>query len=244
MSTMEHTTEQGRRAEEFVSELRGTLAGRLQAASLFGSAARGEWIEGVSDINVLVLVDDIDAPLLARTAPIAQSAAAHGITPLVMEVEEWRRAADVFTIELADMKDASVPLFGTDPAAVLPVQPAILRLQAEREMRAKLLHLHGAMLMTADDAERLGAILVHALPSFAAYLRALLRLAGEAVPRDTRTVIEAACRHAGADPVPFLRVLDARLAGGSFQLRLDDPLADAFNTTAETIAACIDNFGR
>jgi hypothetical protein len=137
-----------------------------------------------------------------------------------------------------------VPLFGTDPASVLPVQPDILRLQAEREMRAKLLHLHGAMLMTSDDPARLGGILVRALPSFTAYLRALLRLAGEPVARDSHTVIEVGCRTAGADPIPFLRVLDARRAGGAFQIQLDDPIADAFNTTAEKISACIDNFGR
>lgn len=231
-------------AETFVRELRSAVAGGLQAATLFGSAARGEWLEGISDVNVLVLLDRIDPAVLERAAPPARAAMARGVTPLLMEVDEWRRAADVFTIELADMKDASVPLFGDDPAAVLPVNPQILRLQAERELRAKLLHLHGALLVAADDRRRLGQTLLHALPSFAAYLRAALRLAGRPVPRTSREVIEAAGALTGADSAAFLRVLEARASGGNLELRLTDPLVDGFNRAAARLSAYIDAFGR
>jgi predicted nucleotidyltransferase len=231
-------------AESFVRDLRGALAERLQAAALFGSAARGEWLEGISDVNVLVLLDRIDPAVLERAAPTARTAMARGVTPLLMEVDEWRRAADVFPIELADMKDASEPLFGDDPAAVLPVHPQTLRLQAERELRAKLLHLHGALLVAADDRKRLGQILVHALPSFTAYLRAALRLAERPVPRGSREVIEAASTLTGADGTPFIRVLDARHAGGKLELRLTDPLVDGFNQAAARLSAYIDAFGR
>jgi predicted nucleotidyltransferase len=231
-------------AESFVHELRGALAERLQAATLFGSAARGEWLEGISDVNVLVLLDRIDPAVLGRAAPAARTAMARGVTPLLMEVDEWRRAADVFTIELADMKDASVPLFGDDPAAALPVHPQILRLQAERELRAKLLHLHGALLVAAEDRARLGQILLHALPSFTAYLRAALRLADRPVPRTSNEVIDAASALTGADGDAFLRVLDARTSAGKLEVSLSDPLVDGFNRAAARVSAYIDAFGR
>jgi predicted nucleotidyltransferase len=231
-------------AETFVRELRGALAERLQAAALFGSAARGEWLEGISDVNVLILLDRIDPTVLERAAPASRTAMARGVTPLLMEVDDWRRAADVFTIELADMKEASVPLFGDDPASVLPVHLQILRLQAERELRAKLLHLHGAFLIAADDRKRLGQILLHALPSFLAYLRAALRLAGKAVPRSSREVIEEASALSGADGAAFLRVLEARTSRGELALRLTDPLVDGFNRAAARLSAYIDAFGR
>lgn len=231
-------------ADTFVAALRAAVGDRLRAAALFGSAARDEWIEGISDVNVLVLLDRIDAGVLERAAPAARTAAAGGVAPLLMEVEEWHRAADVFAIEVADMKEARVPLHGDDPVASLQVDASALRLQAERELRGKLLHLHGAMLMTADDPKRLGQILVHALPSFSAYLRAALRLANTPVPRTTADVIAAGARLTDTDPAPFTRVLDARSAGGDLELRLSDPLADQFNRSATTILAFIDNFGR
>jgi hypothetical protein len=231
-------------AASFVDDVRGALGERVRAATLFGSAARGEWIEGTSDVNVLVLLDDIDAPLLARASPAARSASSGGVTPLLMDVDEWRRGADVFTIELADMQQAAVPLYGHDPVVGTPIQPHILRLQAERELRGKLVHLHSAMLMCAGDGERLGAIFVRALPSFLTYLRAALRLAGETVPGSSADVIAAGCRLTGAQPGPFREVLAARTGGHALNVALDQPLADEFNTAAERLAAWIDTHGR
>ena len=230
-------------AETFVRDVRSAVGDRVTAAALFGSAARGEWLEGISDVNVLVLLDRLDTELLARAGPAARAAAARGVTPLMMELAEWRRAADVFTIELADMKEAATPLVGADPVADLPIDMKILRLQAERELRAKLLHLHGAMLM-ADDRKRLGQIVIHALPSFLAYLRTALRLSGTAVPPSSREVIEAGSTLVAFDAGPFLRVLDARTSGGELQLSPDEPLADGFNTAAARLSAFIDDFGR
>jgi predicted nucleotidyltransferase len=237
-------TDPRRLADEFVTALKRDLGERIAAAALFGSAVRDEWIEGVSDVNVLVLVDDIDAALLGRAAPAARTAMARGVRPLIMERDEWRRAADVFAIELADMKDAHVALHGPDPAAGYVIQNPILRLQAERELRGKLLHLHSGMLMAADDRKRLGQLFIHALPSFITYMRTALRLAGQPVPARSGEVIEAAARLTGAAAAPFTRVLRARTSGEAFQLGLSDPVADSFNTSAEQLATHIDAHGR
>lgn len=233
-----------RQAESFVGELGTAVGERLRAATLFGSAARGEWIDDLSDINVLVLVDSIDAALVGRAAPAVQAAVGRGITPLVMELDEWARAADVFAIEVADMQDAGVPLLGEHPAAGAELQPAKLRLQAERELRGKLLHLHAGMLLAATDRARLGSLLIRALPSFTTYLRAALRLSGQPVPRSSRDVIVAGCMLCGAQPDAFMSVWDARADRGELELSLSDPLVDSFNTAASRLAAWIDAFGR
>jgi hypothetical protein len=230
-------------ARTFVGELRGAVGDRLQAATLFGSAARGEWIEGVSDVNVMVLLDTLDAPLLATAAPPVRHAIEAGVVPLVMEMDEWRRAADVFSIELADMREAHTPLFGEDPVTGPAIQPSLMRLQAERELRAKLLHLHGGMLVAADDPERLGQLFALALPSFTTYMRATLRLADRTVPPDSRGVIERTCELVGAEAAPFLEVLDARAAGNAPRIELTDPIADRFNRAATRLATYIDAFG-
>ena len=232
-----------RLADDFVKALRGVAGDRLRAATLFGSAARGEWLEGVSDVNVLVLFDNIDAPLLSRVSPAARAAVPRGVRPLVMELQEWRRAADVFGIELADMKDAHIPLHGDDPAAAFAYDATTLRFQAEHELRGKLLHLHAGM-MLAEDAKRFGQLLVHALPSFVTYLRVALRLAGESVPAAMRDVITQGCAVSGASPNPFLTVLEARVSGASLAVSLTDPLANEFNHNAERLAAYVDAFGR
>ena len=216
----------------------------MRSAALFGSAARGEWIDGVSDVNVLVLVDTIDAQLLVRGATTARSSVKRRVMPLLMEQEEWRRAGDVFSIELADMKDAHVPLFGDDPVEHYAANHDNLRLQAERELRAKLLHLHSGMLLAGEDGKRLGQLLLHALPSFTTYLRAALRLAGEPVPATTPAVIDQACRLVGADADVFQRVYRARTSRSALEPGAADPLADGFNTAAQQMAEYIDAHGR
>jgi predicted nucleotidyltransferase len=230
-------------ALEFLAELKQLFGGRLHAATLFGSAARGEWIEGLSDVNVLVLMDDIHARAIGDAAPAARRALSNGVRPLLMELDEWGRASDVFAIEVADMKDAHEVLLGMDPTASAAPPPSSLRLQAEREMRAKLIHLHAGMLLSADDRARLGELLVRSLPSFTTYLRAALRLAGHPVPRTSSDVIAKGCALVGTDPSAFLAVLEARGAGGHLELSLQDPVADRFNTAAERIAAFTDAFG-
>ena len=230
-------------AETFVRDVRSAAGEHLQAAALFGSAARGEWLEGVSDVNVLLLLDDIDARVLSRLSPVARKAVAGGIRPLLMERQEWRRARDVFGIELMDMRDAHVPLHGDDPTADLACETAALRLQAEHELRGKLLHLHAGM-MLAEDARRVGQLLVHALPSFVTYLRTVLRLTGAPVPSTMREVINAGSAAIGAEPNPFLTVLEARVSGARLDAALTEPLAGQFNHNAERLAAFVDAFGR
>jgi predicted nucleotidyltransferase len=230
-------------AQDFIRQLQGVLGQRLHAATLFGSVARGEWVEGLSDVNVLVLLDDIHARALSDAAPAARKALSEGVRPLLMELDEWGRASDVFPIEVADMKDANQVLLGRDPTASVAIEPGSLRLQAEREMRAKLIHLHAGMLVAADDRSRLGELLVRALPSFTTYLRTALRLAGHPVPRTSAEVIPRGCALVGADPSAFLTVLQARSPRGKLEVSLQDALADQFNTAAERIAAFTDAFG-
>jgi hypothetical protein len=164
--------------------------------------------------------------------------------PLLMELGEWRRAADVFSIELADMSDAHVPLLGDDPVAHHEPQSELLRLQAERELRGKLLHLHAGMLLAADDGARLGQLFIRALPSFITYMRVVLRLAGRDVPQESRQVIGEAATLVGIEGAEFMRVLRARTGREKLALNLGDPLTQNFNASAQRLADFIDAHGK
>ncbi|HEX7118759.1 MAG TPA: nucleotidyltransferase domain-containing protein [Longimicrobiales bacterium] len=232
----------GRTAAEFAEALHEKLGERLHSALLFGSVARGEAVQGVSDINVLVLLDRIDADALRAASPLARRWAKSGNTaPLLMAEEEWRRAADVFAIELADMRDAHRILHGRDPLAELEVDVASLRLQTERELRGKLLQLREGMLLAAEDEAAVGRLLLLALPSFVTYLRATLRLAGRDVPPRTPEVIEAAARLVESDPAPLLRTWEARTRRQPIRAGVDAPLVVGYYALAERTAAYVDH---
>lgn len=230
-------------ATRFAADAKGALGDRLRSVVLYGSAVRGEWLAATSDVNVLVLLDDVSGASLAALAPVVRRYRSDGVRPVVVEQQEWPRAADVFGIELADMQDWHVLLAGTDALADLQVPQPALRLQAERELRGKLLQLNLGMLL-AEQPVQLGALLRAALPALATYFRTALRLAGRTVSGDTGRTLEEGCALVGADPAGLIAVLQARQGGKPLELDLRDPLVDQFIAAAEQLTAYIDNFGR
>lgn len=197
--------------ESYVAELRDAMGDALESVVLFGSLARGEAREPVSDVNLLLLVRAADRATLVRGAPVAQRwrDEAHGV-PLLFTPDEWRRSADVFPVEVADMQDHRRVLLGPDPVAGLRVSPAHLRLQVERELRGELAQLRRGIFLAADHPADLGRLLLGVAPSVATYLRAVLRLVGETVPATTPDAARAACGRIGTAPDAFLEVWEGR----------------------------------
>ena len=72
-----------------ISDLDQSLAGRYSAV-LYGSAARGDWVAGVSDINLLLVLEDSSpASLRGLTGAFAGWRKSGNSPPLVFSREEW-----------------------------------------------------------------------------------------------------------------------------------------------------------
>lgn len=232
-------------AKKLVSEWSGLFGSRLRSALLFGSVARGEAVAGVSDINVLLLVDHIDATLLKEASKSTRTwIKTAREAPLLFEWEQWQRGADVFAIEIADMRDAHEILFGTDPLGATPADPAAMRLQAERELRAKLLQLQTGLLVAAETPADVGTLLTQSIPSFTTYMRTALRLAGHAVPTNTPEVINHATKLVGGSADAYIKVWEARSGKKPLKVAVDDALVDAYYDTAEKMADYVDTLRR
>lgn len=228
-------------AAELTAALRERAGPNLRSVVLHGSVARNEAVAGVSDVNVLVLLENAGPEDLRPIAPLARDwLESAGAPPLILTAAEWSRAADVFAIEVADMKDAHELLFGSDPVASLEIRRNELRLQTERELRGKLLQLREGTLLAAESPTELGWLLTAALPSFTAYMRATLRLTGRDVPSDTPSVMIATAETIAGDPSPFAAVWEARHAGRKFEAKIDDAVVADYYGLAERMADHVD----
>ena len=206
------------RAEQLARDLARTYGDALASVVLYGSAARGEYVEGLSDLNVLVLLRDTAPATLRRGTELARAWVGEGNPPpLVMGVEEWRRSADVFPIELSDIRDAHRVLHGGDPFEGISISPADLRLQCEHELKGKQIQLRERYLFSSGAPEELGMVLRKSLSTFLVLFRAVLRLAGEEGVREPEAVIRRTAEHAGFEPGPLLEILRARRDGGDFR---------------------------
>jgi predicted nucleotidyltransferase len=217
------------------------LGQRVHSVLLYGSAARDEFLQKRSDINILVLLDRIDTSLLRALAPLADEWMRRQINPMLIEEREWTRASDSFAVELLDMQDAHALLYGPDPLDGIRIDPADARLQAERELRGRLIALHNGMVRSARRPAELGDLLMTALPSFVTYLRTALRLTGGAVPRPMLQVIEQGTRLVDAPDTGFVRALEARRRNGAWPVDLNDDVVEQYGAAAERTAWFVDS---
>lgn len=226
------------RAEQFARKLVDTYGDAVWSVVLYGSAARGEYREGVSDLNLLVILREVGVESLRRGSSLAREwAAARNPPPLMMSETEWSRSADVFPIEYTDIRDAHVVLVGQDPFAGVQIQWEHLRLQCEHELKGKKIQLRERYLISAGAPEELGALLVQSFPTFLTLFRTAIRLSGQSVPRQPGAVIDALAAQVGFDPEPLRAILQSRDAGTKLLPSADDPVVagylDAVTRTAD-----------
>ncbi|HEY4560933.1 MAG TPA: nucleotidyltransferase domain-containing protein, partial [Lysobacter sp.] len=229
-------------AEAFARELHRIHADDLVSVVLYGSAARGQYRAGRSDLNLLVVLRQVDPPALRRTTDAARAwVAAGNAPPLLLGEGDLRRSVDVFPIEYADIREAHRVLYGTDPFAGVEIDAEHLRLQCEHELKAKQIALREHYLLRADDPAQLGELLLGSISTFLVLFRTVLRLAGEPVPGEPKALVEAIARLAGFDAAPLHAVLDAR-SGAAEELRpdADAPAAVGYLAAVERVVAWVD----
>ena len=139
---------------ELVEKLKHAAGANLRSVVLYGSAASGEFHPKHSDLNVLCVLERLDAAELARLNPAAAWWERKGHpAPLVFTLEELRRSADVFAIELLDIEASRRVLFGEDVFTGLEVPMSLHHQQVERELHTNLIRLRQAYLAAPRDTK-------------------------------------------------------------------------------------------
>lgn len=210
------------------------------AAVLFGSAARGEYLPGWSDINVLLVADQVTSVSLrsARQALADWRTAAEAV-PLLFSVVEWHRSADAYPLEIAEMRTAYRVLRGADPLAGMTVRPADLRAALEREFRGKLMRLRQGYAVFAPGSDDLTEFLRSSASSVLLLCRALLILRGDQVSQPAEAVIARAAEWAGFAPEAVQRVVACR-ADAAWRCSEEDVLG--YLAAVEAAAGFVDHF--
>jgi predicted nucleotidyltransferase len=118
---------------DLVSRMKEFAGENLESMILYGSAARGDFKEGHSDLNVLCVLRSVAVRELARVTPVVRwwSKDHNEPAPLFFTAEELRQSADVFSIELLDMQESRRVLFGADVVAGVLVPMNLHRVQVE-----------------------------------------------------------------------------------------------------------------
>ncbi len=197
---------------EFVSRMQLAAGANLEAIVLYGSAARDDFREGHSDLNLLCLLRTIDARTLDILATVVDwwTRTLGHRPPQVLTVDELRMSADVFAIETLDIKDCHRLLAGRDVLGEIEVPMNLHRVQLEHELRTFVLKLRQHYLLFAGNQKELEKALAKSVSSASVLLRHVLIAAGIQPPPSKREVALHVAEMLGVDAGPLAAALDAR----------------------------------
>lgn len=224
--------------EQLTAKLETACGPRLRSVVLYGSAVAGDYTERRSDYNVLVVLDRLGLPELKAVAGVTAGWIRSGNpAPLLFSHEQLVRSADVFPIEMADIKSSHRMLFGEDVVTNLPVKAENLRWQLESELKEKLIALRERYLLTYGSPRRVTELLIDSLSALLALFRGALRLYQPDVPTRKMDALVALAQHVPFDMRPFETILRLKEGDRVPGLDPDDLFADYLRTTEQIVDA-------
>lgn len=125
--------------ERAVESLKAELAVNLYSCCLYGSAVRGNAIEGVSDLNVLLVLNESDASAHSAVARALKDYPQ--IDPFVLGKRGFERSTRAFAPKFVSIRRNYRLLYGADPLAELKVDVGLERFLCEQALRNLRLRL-------------------------------------------------------------------------------------------------------
>lgn len=213
------THEKRQTPEAYTQKLQEALPGRLISVVLYGSAASGDYQEGRSDYNVMVMVPHWGVLELNLIAKVTQQWVKEGNPPPLLFTEgRLQSAADCYPIEMLDMKQSYKILYGEDVLKEVKVQAVHLRLIVEREIKSLNIGLRQSFVLAMGQPEKVGKILIETLSSILVVLRAALRLHTNTVPAKKHEVPGSLAQYVeGIDLEAFEKI--RQLKAGTLKLK-------------------------
>jgi predicted nucleotidyltransferase len=195
------------RLRSLCSTLSATLGDDLASVIVFGSAVRGGWIAGKSDVDLVVVLKRAGVEQLRAIAnPLVAARAGLRIEAMLLVEAEVARAADVFPLFYEDIQRCSVVLHGVSPFVGLSIDPQHRRLRIEQELREHQIRTRRAVVDALGDTTQLAGLCHRKLRQLRGPLHALLSHAGRSYGLDL-----AALDRITADPPAAMAALDALL---------------------------------
>ncbi|MBS1876744.1 MAG: hypothetical protein JSU00_26255 [Acidobacteria bacterium] len=162
---------------DFIQQLVGFYRDDLKSITVFGSAISGGYSESRSDLNLLVIYSDLNIADLESVAKLAQRwFRKRRFAPRFVSEQNFSRSARFFQIDLLEMREAHVTVFGPDPLAAVELCRADLHWQLSHEVKRMRMRLKQQYWRAAGDSGALRTILVRRFSSLAHLMQALLFL--------------------------------------------------------------------
>jgi hypothetical protein len=165
--------------DQAVAALRRELGENLFSCCVYGSAVRGNTVEGVSDLNLLLVLNQSN--VAAHQAVARAIGGLPQIDPFVLAKRGFERSVRAFAPKFASIRRNYRVLHGADPLATMAVDAGLEKFLCEQAFRNLRLRLVYSFVTRAQHKAYDRFVVRHVTPLFV-QCSEVLRLSGVNVP--------------------------------------------------------------
>jgi len=209
----------------------------VESIILYGSAARDDYRPDKSDINLLIVLECIDVPILRRVLDPVARGRRHSIAPFFITEANLRSSADVFPVKFLAMQESYRVLLGSDVLGDLEIAREHIRLRCEQEIKNVLLRLRRHYIM--GGGQGLTQMMSRMVGGFLEALRVVVSLAEKKLPA-REEVINVAAERFEFDTEILRNVSDLRNRATSLPHSDAEELYDKFMAVVDKVAQIVD----
>ncbi|MCX5720442.1 MAG: hypothetical protein NT179_00220 [Nitrospirae bacterium] len=177
--------------QAYTKDVKGVFGDQLEGMLLYGSAVRGEFLPGRSNLNILLLVSSYDSAVLKQYSSLHRKWSKEQIlVPLFLTEEELRASAGVFPLEFLEIQEQHRVLGGRDPFIGFHVKSDRLREAVVQGLTSNLLRLRQRYVEGGGSDDATTILLPLSITSTIPLLRGVQRLLGRPVLSQSDAVIK------------------------------------------------------
>jgi hypothetical protein len=230
-------------ADIFVANLKECFGEKLVSVIFYGAAARGEEVKGRSLIHFMAVVrDNTPSALAPCTAFMKRWAKERIAIPLFITPEYIGNSLDTFPLEFMEMKSFYTVVLGEDVLREIAFRDADVRIECEREIKGKLLHLRAEYLMHRGNAKELTHLVHRSLETFRLVFAGVLFLKKHHAPEKTPDLLDAVAAEYGLDSALLRKLYDFSRGSLKPDPEETDRLFDLYVEELDKLSRALDAF--
>ena len=163
--------------KSYVKDTTKLYGEELEGILLFGSAVRGEFLPGRSNLNVLLVMSSYELAVLKKYDALhSRWSREQEVVPLFLTTADLQSASQAFPLEYQDILECHRLLWGQDPFVGLKIDTRYLTAEVLQGLRGNLLRLRQRLVEGRSTDEAITILLSLSITGLLPVLRGLQRL--------------------------------------------------------------------
>jgi hypothetical protein len=163
----------------YVKDVTQVYGNQLEGVLLYGSAVKGEFLPGRSNLNLLLFVSSYDVAVLKKYNGVHKRWSKEQIVvPLFLTRADLQSAASVFPLEYQDIHECHRVLWGQDPFVGFKVDTRHLASEVLQALRGNLLRVRQRLVEGGSTEEAMTILLPLSITALLPVLRGTQRFLG------------------------------------------------------------------